>query len=60
VTHRAVETGPLVRAVLPSLPTTFRTVVNVRVRGSAWYRTELVRVWVRRAIQHAARHGGPE
>jgi carbon-monoxide dehydrogenase medium subunit len=23
------------------------------MRGSAWYRTEMVRVWVRRAIQHA-------
>jgi carbon-monoxide dehydrogenase medium subunit len=24
------------------------------MRGSAWYRTEMVRVWVRRAIEHAA------
>ena len=24
------------------------------MRGSAWYRTEMVRVWVRRAIDHAA------
>jgi aerobic carbon-monoxide dehydrogenase medium subunit len=23
------------------------------MRGSAWYRTEMIRVWVRRAIQHA-------
>src|SRR5205823_2404123 len=23
------------------------------MRGSAWYRTEMVRVWVRRAIEHA-------
>jgi carbon-monoxide dehydrogenase medium subunit len=23
------------------------------LRGSAWYRTEMVRVWVRRAILHA-------
>ena len=23
------------------------------MRGSAWYRTEMVRVWVRRAIQRA-------
>jgi CO/xanthine dehydrogenase FAD-binding subunit len=22
-------------------------------RGSAWYRTEMVRVWVRRAVEHA-------
>ncbi|HEU0235006.1 MAG TPA: xanthine dehydrogenase family protein subunit M [Candidatus Limnocylindrales bacterium] len=31
------------------------------MRGSAWYRTEMVRVWVRRAIEHAmdeARGGG--
>ncbi len=25
------------------------------LRGSAWYRTEMVRVWVRRAIEHAMR-----
>jgi aerobic carbon-monoxide dehydrogenase medium subunit len=24
------------------------------MRGSAWYRTEMVRVWVRRALEHAA------
>jgi carbon-monoxide dehydrogenase medium subunit len=32
------------------------------MRGSAWYRTEMVRVWVRRAIEHAterARASGP-
>ncbi|HEY1294247.1 MAG TPA: hypothetical protein VGJ60_14320 [Chloroflexota bacterium] len=23
------------------------------LRGSAWYRTEMIRVWVRRAILHA-------
>jgi CO/xanthine dehydrogenase FAD-binding subunit len=23
------------------------------MRGSAWYRTEMIRVWVRRAIEHA-------
>jgi CO/xanthine dehydrogenase FAD-binding subunit len=23
------------------------------MRGSAWYRTEMVKVWVRRAIEHA-------
>jgi carbon-monoxide dehydrogenase medium subunit len=31
------------------------------LRGSAWYRTEMIRVWVRRAIEHAldeARSGG--
>ena len=28
------------------------------MRGSAWYRTEMIRVWVRRAIQHA-REGAP-
>jgi len=27
------------------------------MRGSAWYRTEMVRVWVRRAIEHAAARG---
>lgn len=27
------------------------------MRGSAWYRTEMVRVWVRRAIEHAAGTG---
>jgi len=26
------------------------------LRGSAWYRTEMVRVWVRRAIEHAIRN----
>ncbi len=32
------------------------------MRGSAWYRTEMVRVWVRRAVEHAAgqaRDAGP-
>jgi aerobic carbon-monoxide dehydrogenase medium subunit len=29
------------------------------MRGSAWYRTEMVRVWVRRAIEHAIRETGP-
>jgi carbon-monoxide dehydrogenase medium subunit len=24
------------------------------LRGSAWYRREMVRVWVRRAIEHAS------
>jgi CO/xanthine dehydrogenase FAD-binding subunit len=24
------------------------------MRGSAWYRKEMVRVWVRRAVEHAA------
>ncbi|HET9457661.1 MAG TPA: xanthine dehydrogenase family protein subunit M [Candidatus Limnocylindrales bacterium] len=28
------------------------------MRGSAWYRTEMVRVWVRRAIEHAAGRAG--
>jgi carbon-monoxide dehydrogenase medium subunit len=28
------------------------------MRGSAWYRTEMVRVWVRRAIEHAAERAG--
>jgi carbon-monoxide dehydrogenase medium subunit len=28
------------------------------MRGSAWYRTEMVRVWVRRAIEHAAEAQG--
>jgi carbon-monoxide dehydrogenase medium subunit len=27
------------------------------MRGSAWYRTEMVRVWVRRALEHAAAEG---
>lgn len=35
VTHRAVETSPLVREVLPSLAYTFGTVANVRVRNAA-------------------------
>jgi len=29
------------------------------MRGSAWYRTEMVRVWVRRAIEHAIRELEP-
>jgi carbon-monoxide dehydrogenase medium subunit len=28
------------------------------MRGSAWYRTEMVRVWIRRALEHLTR-GGP-
>lgn len=28
------------------------------MRGSAWYRTQMVRVWVRRAIEHAAAEAG--
>jgi carbon-monoxide dehydrogenase medium subunit len=28
------------------------------LRGSAWYRTEMVRVWVRRAIEGAAARAG--
>jgi carbon-monoxide dehydrogenase medium subunit len=28
------------------------------MRGSAWYRTEMVRVWVRRAIEHAMDEAG--
>ena len=28
------------------------------MRGSAWYRTEMVRVWVRRAIEHALAEAG--
>lgn len=28
------------------------------MRGSAWYRTEMVKVWVRRAIEHAAGRAG--
>jgi CO/xanthine dehydrogenase FAD-binding subunit len=27
------------------------------MRGSAWYRTEMVRVWVRRALERAAGEG---
>ena len=29
------------------------------MRGSAWYRTEMIRVWVRRAIEHAAAGSTP-
>jgi len=29
------------------------------MRGSAWYRTEMIRVWVRRAIEHAAAETSP-
>jgi carbon-monoxide dehydrogenase medium subunit len=29
------------------------------MRGSAWYRTEMIRVWVRRAIEHAAAEAAP-
>jgi carbon-monoxide dehydrogenase medium subunit len=29
------------------------------MRGSAWYRTEMVKVWVRRAIEHAVRELTP-
>jgi carbon-monoxide dehydrogenase medium subunit len=35
VTHRAVETSPLVRDLLPSLATVFGTVGNIRVRHAA-------------------------
>ncbi len=28
------------------------------MRGSAWYRTQMVRVWVRRALEHAAAEAG--
>lgn len=35
VTHRAVETSPLVRAALPALAYTFGTVANIRVRNAA-------------------------
>jgi carbon-monoxide dehydrogenase medium subunit len=28
------------------------------LRGSAWYRTEMIRVWVRRAILHAVERAG--
>lgn len=28
------------------------------MRGSAWYRTEMIRVWVRRAVEHAAARAG--
>jgi CO/xanthine dehydrogenase FAD-binding subunit len=30
------------------------------MRGSAWYRTEMVRVWVRRAIESAAAAATPQ
>jgi carbon-monoxide dehydrogenase medium subunit len=29
------------------------------MRGSAWYRSEMIRVWVRRAIEHAAAEATP-
>jgi carbon-monoxide dehydrogenase medium subunit len=29
------------------------------MRGSGWYRTEMIRVWVRRAIEHAAAEAAP-
>jgi carbon-monoxide dehydrogenase medium subunit len=35
VTHRAVETSPLVAQVLPALAETFGTVANIRIRNAA-------------------------
>jgi carbon-monoxide dehydrogenase medium subunit len=35
VTHRAVETSPIVREAIPALAETFGTVANVRVRNAA-------------------------
>ena len=44
-------TDAVVRAVADAYAERIDTLADMR--GSAWYRTEMVRVWVRRAIEHA-------
>jgi carbon-monoxide dehydrogenase medium subunit len=46
-----ILSDPMVRAVADAYAERIDTLADLR--GSAWYRTEMVRVWVRRAIEHA-------
>ncbi len=50
--HGHALTEHVARAVAEGYAARFDTPSDLR--GSAWYRTEMVRVWVRRAIEHAA------
>ena len=49
--HGQTLSDSLVRAVADAYAERIDTLSDMR--GSAWYRTEMVRVWVRRAIEHA-------
>ncbi len=49
--HGQTLTDAVVRAVADAYAERIDTLSDMR--GSAWYRTEMVRVWVRRAIEHA-------
>jgi carbon-monoxide dehydrogenase medium subunit len=50
-THGAALEEDVVRGVADAYAERIDTLADMR--GSAWYRTEMIRVWGRRAIQHA-------
>jgi len=49
--HGQILSDALIRSVADAYAERIDTLSDMR--GSAWYRTEMVRVWVRRAIEHA-------
>jgi aerobic carbon-monoxide dehydrogenase medium subunit len=50
--HGRPPTEDIARAIADSYAETLETLTDLR--GSAWYRTEMIRVWVRRAILEVA------
>jgi CO/xanthine dehydrogenase FAD-binding subunit len=54
--HGQILSDAVVRAVADAYAERIDTLSDMR--GSAWYRTEMVRVWVRRAIEHAQIRAG--
>lgn len=49
--HGSILDDDMIQSIADAYADRIDTLADMR--GSAWYRTEMIRVWVRRAIQHA-------